>query len=55
MISELSKKFSDDIATITKNVNIFHAKAMLKRKRRTIKEIAKKRPGLAMRLRKVGY
>lgn len=47
MISELSKKFSDDIATITKNVNIFHAKAMLKRKKRTIKEISKKCPEIA--------
>jgi hypothetical protein len=47
MISEMSDKFSDDIEIITKNVNAFHAKAMLKRKKRTIKEIFKKRPEIA--------
>ena len=47
IISELSEKFGDDIVNITKNVNAFHAKAMLKRKKRTIKEISKKRPEIA--------
>ena len=50
LIKDLSKTLCEDLSTTKRNVNKFHAKAMVKRKERTIREIAKKRPELASRL-----
>jgi hypothetical protein len=50
---QIAKRLDLNLKHAAKNVNAFYSKAMLKRKQRTIKEISKKRPQLAMRLRKV--
>jgi hypothetical protein len=52
LVERVAEESCADLKRATKNINAFYTKAMLKRKRRTIKEIAKKRPELAMRLYK---
>jgi hypothetical protein len=52
LVERVAEESFVDLKRATKNINDFYTKAMLKRKRRTIKEFSKKRPELAMRLRK---
>ena len=52
LVEQIAKGLDSNLKHVAKNVNACYSKAMLKRKQRTIKEISKKRPELAMRLRK---
>lgn len=53
LVEQIAKGLDPNLKYAAKKVNAFYSKAMLKRKQRTIKEISKKRPELAMRLRKI--
>jgi hypothetical protein len=51
LIEDLSEVFCAKLSIAKKNVNKFHAKAMAKRRERTIREITKKRPALSAKMR----
>ncbi|MBU3620348.1 hypothetical protein [Polynucleobacter sp. CS-Odin-A6] len=53
LVEQIATGLDANIKHAEKNINAFYSKAMLKRKQRTIKEISKRHPELAMRLRKV--
>ena len=53
LVEQIAKGFDPNFKHAAKNVNAFYSKAMLKRKQRTIKEISKKRPELAKKLKGV--
>jgi len=50
LIEGLSKTLCEDLPSARRNIKKFHTKAMAKRKERSLREIAKKRPELATRL-----
>jgi len=50
LVERVAEESCADLKRATKNINAFYTKAMLKRKRRTIREISKKRPELGLRL-----
>lgn len=50
LVERVAKESCVDLKRASKNINAFYAKAMLKRKRRTIREISKQRPELGLRL-----
>lgn len=51
LLEQIADKFCTDLQRATKGIDAFYDKAMLKRKRRTIKEISKKHPEIANRVR----
>lgn len=51
LIGGLSESICEDICFAKRNIKKFHAKAMVKRRERTIREITKKRPEIGARLR----
>lgn len=53
MVKDFAKELCADTNTAKKDIGKFYAKAMAKRKQRTIREIARRRPELAERLRKM--
>lgn len=55
LMGDLSRTLCEDLPVAKRSIKKFHAKAMAKRKERTIREIAKKRPeiGARMRIRKM--
>jgi len=50
LVERVADESCIDLKRATKNINAFYTKAMLKRKRRTIREISRKRPDLGLRL-----
>lgn len=52
MIQDVARQLSVDVDLGKKNINRFYAKAMKKRRQRTIKEICKRRPVLAAVMKK---
>lgn len=50
LVEQIAKEFEFDLKNAAKKVNTFYSKAMLKRKQRTMKEISRQRPELAMRM-----
>lgn len=48
MLKDLAKELCADRKVATRDIAKFYAKAMVKRKKRTMKEIVKKRPGIAV-------
>ena len=52
MVQDVARQLSVDVDLGKKNINKFYAKAMEKRRQRTIKEICKRRPELAVVMKK---
>lgn len=51
LIERLSEAMCRDLSVAKRNIKKFHAKAMIKRRKRSIREIAKKRPEIGAKMR----